>query len=310
MKVRYSVLMWFPNRSRILLPILAALLLLCQSSFVNFASAQSSGQFYLTLNETAIGASLTGSYYPAGSVVTVQSSMPQSSPWCITWAGTGSGSFSGIVYYPATSFNVTMGGPISETANFTQCGSIVPPLNVSIKSSPPPPGSGAQATLTANWSGGLPPYNVELYSGSSPICRLDTATVNSTQGTWYNSFILTMSQNAPTYYCLKVSDSAANTTLLPSVFVSAVAPITITTSVRTTASTTVTVCSSPGCSLVHYTVATTTIFPNKTTISTSITTNSTVPTTSIPTTNGSSGNVMSWIINSIEGFFRGLFGQK
>ena len=250
--------MGLPLRSATLLPTLAVLLLLGNLFLAHTASA-ATGPYYLYLNESGIGANPSGSYYPAGSVITIQSSTPQGSPWCVRWVGTGSGSFSGTIYPPSTSFNVTLEGPINETAAFVQCRSLQPPLSATIKSSLPPPNSEGQVLLTGNWSGGIPPYNTLLYSGASPLCSSDWNLISSQQSTWQNSFAALIAQNTPTYYCLNITDSAFNKTLLPSLLVNAISTTSLSISLATTTQATTTACSTPYCTA-QYTIVTT-VFP-------------------------------------------------
>ena len=73
--------------------------------------------------------------------------------------------------------------------------------------------AGQSATITATiaWTGGISPYSVTLYSGTSNTCSLDTAVVNSEAsvvGTSATFFPAAPTSTAYTYFCASVIDSA------------------------------------------------------------------------------------------------------
>lgn len=290
---------------RIVALLLLPLMFLIFSATSMQIAAASPTQYYLYLNETGIGGSTAFSnYYPSNSVVTINAILPSGSPFCINWLGSGPGNFTGTLNQNVSSINVTMNGPINETAGFVQCIVILQPLSISLRSSPPPVGSGGQVLLTGNWSGGVPPYNVSIDFGTSPLCSKDKNLASRANYTWYNSFSIVMSQNGPTYYCFNVSDSGTNVTSIPSLFVNSPVITTSSTSVSTTTQTTTTICSNAYCTN-QYTVATT-AFPTVSTSSattTWYTSTTTIMFHAIATNTPSGG-----IIASIIAFFRHLFG--
>ena len=95
---------------------------------------------------------------------------------------------------------------------------VTAPLVPTLALSPQAVDKGQSTTVTAKvtWSGGSSPYNVTLYSGSSSSCASDTTKVAVTSGSnpqtgvkGTSASFAFASPSSSTYYCAKVTDSAA-----------------------------------------------------------------------------------------------------
>jgi len=99
--------------------------------------------------------------------------------------------------------NVTDSHPVTVESN-----NVVLTVNPLLLANPITPSnaiisSGQSITLTANPSGGTPPYSYQWYSGTSSNCLNDAPISGATSSTY------TASPTTSTYYCYKVTDSAS-----------------------------------------------------------------------------------------------------
>ncbi len=83
-------------------------------------------------------------------------------------------------------------------------------------------GQSAPVTATVAWTGGISPYTVTLYGGSSPACASDTKAVAVSTGSNPKSGLTVTSTTFPfpspsssTYYCAVVMDSATTPQTVP-----------------------------------------------------------------------------------------------
>ena len=123
-----------------------------------------------------------------------------------TFTAPGSTEFYCVKLTDAASWSV-----LSSTATFTVN---LPPSAVTLVLSPSVFDSGQSAAVTATvtWVGGVSPYTVTLYSGSSSSCASDTTMVGVLTGVTLKTGALVLTSPASTtYYCAVVTDGSAPT---------------------------------------------------------------------------------------------------
>jgi len=158
-------------------------------------------QYYLTMSINPLGTNNTVSpgskWYTAGSRVEIEAK-PSSGYFFLNWTGTGSGSYSGS----SNPVNITMNGPITETANFK----LIPTLIVQVTATPSgiltTQSSTITVTVTSDEDGvPVPGAIVELTS--------DGGSLNVTSGTTdaNGRFNASFSSSTPGTYTINATSS-------------------------------------------------------------------------------------------------------
>lgn len=161
----------------------------------NFTVTLHSGSSSSCTSDLTVVSVTTGTN-PVSSVNATSTVLKFSSPTTDTY-------YCAVVKDSTTPPQVVQTSPFEFTVN-------APPSSASIVVSPGAIDSGQPATInaTVNWSGGTPPFSIEIYSGSSSTCSSDTIARTSVSGVAASpGSVIFSAPSSDTYYCALVTDS-------------------------------------------------------------------------------------------------------